>query len=285
MPFISSEELQQSRRIIRSALREDIRTGDITTYAAVSPRKKAHAVIQAKSSGILAGIHFSAQTFLILNKSMSMFFSIEEGFSIKTGQTVLEVRGPAGAILKAERTALNLLGRMSGIATITAKMVARVTGTKARILDTRKTMPGLRIFDKYAVRVGGGGNHRFGLDDMFLIKENHIAAAGSLSGAVSSCVSYRSRLKQKKPVVVESSSLEAAEEAVEAGADRVLLDNMTPVQVEEVASKLLGKIELEVSGGITLNNVREYAETGVDYISVGMLTHSVPAVDFTLLIT
>ena len=284
MQLITPDEVQQSWSIIKAALNEDIRTGDITTDAVVSPRKKARAVIIAKSTGILAGIHFCAQTFSIVNNNISIFFPVEEGKSIKKGQRVLEIRGPAGAILKAERTALNLLGRMSGIAALTAKFVEKVKGTDTKILDTRKTMPVLRLFDKYAVRVGGGYNHRYGLDDMFLIKENHAAAAGDVAAAVRKCLDYRKRYNMDAQIVAEASSLETAERAAGAGADRILLDNMTPDEVREIVQKLHGKVELEVSGGITLKNVRAYAETGVDYISIGMLTHSAPAVDFTLLV-
>jgi len=284
MQFITPDEARQSYRIIKAALKEDIRTGDITTNAVIRPRQKASAVIIAKSGGILAGIHFCAQTFSIVNENISMSFPVEEGKSIKKGQRVLEIRGSAVAILKAERTALNLLGRMSGIAALTAKFVEKVKGTKVKVLDTRKTMPGLRLFDKYAVRVGGGYNHRYGLDDMFLIKENHAAAAGDIAAAVRKCLDYRKRYNMDAQIVAEASSLETAEKAADAGADRILLDNMTPDDVREIVQKLHGKVELEVSGGITLKNVRAYAETGVDYISIGMLTHSAPAVDFSLLV-
>ncbi|KPK90529.1 hypothetical protein AMJ80_08295 [bacterium SM23_31] len=284
MQLITPDETRRSCRIIKAALKEDIRTGDITTNAVVSPRRKSYAFIISKSRGILAGIHFCAQTFSIVNENISISFPVEEGKSIKKGQRVLEIRGSTGTILKAERTALNLLGRMSGIATLTAKFVEKVKGTDTKILDTRKTMPGLRLFDKYAVRAGGGYNHRYGLDDMFLIKENHIAAAGDIAAAVQKCLDYRKRHNKDMQIVSEASSLEDSEKAAGAGADRILLDNMTPHEVHRIVKKLRGKVELEVSGGITLKNVRAYAETGVDYVSVGMLTHSASALDFSLLV-
>lgn len=282
MDHVLPGELQKSYHILKSALKEDIGSGDITTGSTVSQRQQLHAVIIAKSAGILAGLPFFSQTFSILSRKISIFLPVEEGSATKKGTTIMEIRGRAGAILKAERTALNLLGRMSGIATKTAQFVEKVTGTSVKILDTRKTVPGLRLFDKYAVRVGGGHNHRFGLYDMYLIKENHIAAAGGIKEAVGKCVSARGA--GKTLITVEVSSLSSAELATVSGADRILLDNMVPDKVETIVKKLKEMVELEVSGGITLTNVRRYADTGVDCISVGMLTHSVTAVDFSLLV-
>jgi nicotinate-nucleotide pyrophosphorylase (carboxylating) len=269
-------------RIIRNALKEDIRAGDITTRATVSSRTNTRAVITAKSKGILAGIRVAARTFILVNDKLSMFFPFEDGREVNRGDDVLKITGSASAILKAERTALNILCRMSGIATITNKAVESVKGTGANVLDTRKTMPGLRILDKYAVQAGGGTNHRFGLYDMFLIKDNHIAAAGGISNAVKKCIGYRTKKNLDLIIIAEADTLEKAKEAAEAGADRILLDNMSPEEIREAVKILKGKVKLEVSGGIDLDNIREYAETGVDYISMGMLTHSVPAVDFSL---
>ncbi|MFC1513575.1 carboxylating nicotinate-nucleotide diphosphorylase [candidate division KSB1 bacterium] len=284
MITITPEEHIEAHKIIKNAVREDIRTGDITTTATTNPRQKAKAVITAKSPGVLAGILCCSYTFSMINSNISMFFPVEDGSRIKKGQHVLEIRGSAAAILKAERTALNLLGRISGIATLTAKFVNEVKGTKAIILDTRKTMPGLRLFDKYAVRAGGGQNHRYALDDMFLIKENHIAAAGGVRSAVESCINLRKSRKLDAKIVIEASDIKSARTAADAGAERILLDNMNPDQIREAVKAIGNKIELEVSGGITLKNIRSYAETGVDFISIGMLTHSVKAVDFSLLL-
>lgn len=277
-----------SYRIIKSALSEDIGSGDITTAASVPKNSRSHALIIAKSNGILAGIPICAQTFAILNSRMSFCFPVEEGSPVKKNQTVFEVFGSTHAILKGERTALNILGRMSGIATATAQMVDKVKGTKTKILDTRKTMPGFRMLDKYAVMTGGGFNHRFGLDDMFLIKENHITASGGIVDAVRKCKEFRAcpagEGRKKLKITVEVTSFQNAETAIKSGADRILLDNMLPVEIKSIVKKLKGKAEIEVSGGITLKNVRQYAETGVDFISVGMLTHSVKSVDFSLLL-
>ncbi|MFC1565091.1 carboxylating nicotinate-nucleotide diphosphorylase [candidate division KSB1 bacterium] len=268
--------------VIKNALKEDIRSGDITTAATVSPRTGANAVIIAKAKGILAGINVCARTFTLVNEKTSLFFPLEDGNEVTKGTEVLRISGQASSILKSERTALNILCRMSGIATMTREAVNLVKGTKAVILDTRKTMPGLRILDKYAVTAGGGTNHRFGLYDMFLIKDNHIAAAGGISNAVKRCIKYRAKKNLKSIIIAEADTLKKAADAAESGADRILLDNMNPEQIKEVVNKLGGKVKLEVSGGINLKNIRKYAETGVDHISMGMLTHSVPAVDFSL---
>jgi len=288
---MTPEEARQSYLLIKHALKEDIRSGDCTTAAIVPPQKTAYAVIMAKSPGVLAGIPFCAQTFAILSKRMSFYLPVEEGSQLEPEMCVLEIQGNACAILKGERTALNLLGRMSGIAAKTAQFVEAVKKTHVKILDTRKTAPGLRIFDKYAVRAGGGYNHRFGLDDMFLIKENHIAEAGDAAEAVRRCIAYRKKHTLNQPIIAEADTIETALKEVEAGADRILLDNMSPDSVRkavksirETAKKLKRAVEIEVSGGISLENVRAYAKTGIDYISIGALTHSVTAVDFSLLI-
>ncbi|MCP4724879.1 MAG: carboxylating nicotinate-nucleotide diphosphorylase [bacterium] len=277
--FFNSSEVD---RIIRNALSEDIRSGDITTSATTNSRTKAKAVITAKSKGILAGIHIAARTFTLVNDNISLFFPVEDGREVSRGDDILKISGSASSILKAERTALNILCRMSGIATITNIAVEAVKGTGAKVLDTRKTMPGLRVLDKYAVKTGGGTNHRYGLYDMFLIKDNHIAAAGGISNAVRKCIDFREKKGLDSIIIAEADTIEKAEDAVKAGADRILLDNMTPEKIKKAVNVLGGKVKLEVSGGVGLKNIRKYAETGVDYISMGMLTHSVPAVDFSL---
>ncbi len=271
-------------RIIMAALKEDIGTGDITSSATTNPRSKATGVIVAKSKGVLAGLYICARTFQLVNRNSKFELKANEGSKLNKGQEIIEISGSASAILKAERTALNLLGRISGIASLTHKAMDEIAGTEAVVLDTRKTMPGLRYFDKYGVKAGGGQNHRFGLYDMFLIKENHITAAGSVKNAVEKCKDYRKKKGLEVKIVTEAETLEEAIEAVRAGTDRILIDNMTPEKTSDVVSKLKGKVEFEVSGGINLDNIREYAETGVDYISMGMLTHSVPVIDYSLLL-
>jgi len=284
MTVFEPAQLAEADRIIKNALKEDIRSGDITTRAAIPPGSKAHAVIKAKSSGILAGIAVCSRAFTAINDNCAMFFPVEDGSKIRKNQVVFEIRGSTYAILKGERTALNILCRMSGIATLTRKFVDKVAGTGVKILDTRKTMPGLRLFDKYAVRAAGGENHRYALDDMFLIKENHIAVSGGIKNAIEKCIIFRDKRRLKTHITAETYTIDGACIAAEAGADRVLLDNMLPDEVKTVVKRLGKKIELEVSGGITLTNIRSYAESGVDYISIGSLTHSAPAVDFSLLI-
>ena len=285
MQDFSPSELKKAHRIIKTALKEDIGSGDITTGAVISPRKQAIAAIIAKSPCVLAGIHIAGNCFAVLRSNIGVSIHHEDGEYIGKGETVLEIAGSARALLQAERTALNFLGRMSGIATLTARFTDAVKGTKAKILDTRKTAPGLRLFDKYAVRAGGGANHRRDLHEMFFIKENHIAAAGDIATAVLHCKQFLKQFNngEQKTIVVEATTTEEAAEAYNAGAERVLLDNMSPSRVEDIVKKFGGKIELEVSGGITLKNIRRFAETGVDYISVGMLTHSAPSADFSLL--
>ncbi len=286
MPEFSPFEQQEMYRILKTALMEDIGSGDITTKATISQRATTHATITAKSSCVLAGIQVAASCFPLLNNNISISMSYEDGDHIGKGDIVLEIVGPTRAILQAERTALNLLGRMSGIATVTAQFVEKTSGTNAKVLDTRKTMPGLRLLDKYAVRAGGGYNHRVGLYDMFLIKENHITAAGGIPEAVERCKAFQKLHKtlESTTIIVEASTPEEAETACAAGAGRILLDNMKPAAIRAIVTKLQGKVKLEVSGGITLKNVCEYAETGVDYISIGMLTHSPPSADFSLLL-
>ncbi len=269
-------------RIIRNALKEDIRSGDITTRATTNSRITVKATITAKSSGILAGIQIAARTFTLVNERITLYFPIKEGSKVKNGDDVLRITGSASSILRAERPALNILSRMSGVATITNKAVEKVRGTPAKVLDTRKTMPGMRILDKYAVRTGGGTNHRYGLYDMFLVKDNHIAAAGGIKEAVKKCIDYRKKKRLDRIIIAEADTIRKAEDAAKAGADRIMLDNMTVEQIKKAVDVLHGKVMLEVSGGINLKTIREYAETGVDFISMGMLTHSVPAVDFSL---
>ena len=271
-------------RVITDALNEDLReTGDVTTGLTVPEGMKAKAVLYAKENGILAGLPVFELVFKTVDAEVDFTSQSKEGNGVSPGETIATIKGKASSLLIAERTALNLLCRMSGIATLTGKYVEAIAGTDATILDTRKTMPGLRILDKYAVAVGGGTNHRIGLYDAILIKENHIAMGGGVAASVKSA-----KEGSDLPVQVEVENLHQLEEAINAGANSALLDNMTPLETKaavELAKSLdAGEFLLESSGGITLENVREYAETGVDRISIGALTHSVKALDFSLII-
>lgn len=283
-----------SRRItsiIENALVEDRATRDATSYACVDPNQRAAATIIAKQDCILSGIACIARildVYAALDGAVTSHYEVTthpeifDGIRLRKGQSVAVVRHNARVLLSCERVILNFLQRMSGIATFTRKFVEAVSGTKARILDTRKTAPGLRVIDKYAVRCGGGQNHRLDLSDGVLIKNNHIALAGGLIPALERAVRNR---RGEQPIEVEVRSLEELDLALKYGAETILLDNMSPEDVHravEVCSKLDRRIPLEASGGITLENVRAYAEAGVDFISVGLLTHSVHAVDMSI---
>ena len=266
-------------RTLRKALEEDLGAGDLTTNAIIDPGRQASASLWAREAMVLAGLHVFSRVFRLLAPEMTFQVYFEEGRFVPEGEKICQITGPANAILKGERTALNFLQRMSGIATLTKSYVEKVGSQKVRLVDTRKTAPGLRLFDKYAVRMGGGFNHRLGLYDGILIKDNHISAAGSVTNAV--------RLaKQGSPhtlkVEVEVEDLKALEEAIEAGADAILLDNMAPPMLKEAVKLSGGRVLLEASGGINLKNIEEIAKTGVDIISVGALTHSAKAVDVSL---
>ena len=270
-------------RIIDNALDEDLGHGDITTQSMLPPNLQARGVMRAKKTGVIAGVDVAAAVFRRLDPSLSVDILTTDGIWVEPGTEVLQVEGKVAPILAGERVALNLLQRLSGIATLTSRYVEAVSGTKARVIDTRKTTPGLRILEKYAVRVAGGFNHRFNLSDGILIKDNHLEALKSVEGDLAEALAT---VKRNAPhgmrVQVEVESLQAAREAVAAGADSLLLDNMRPAQIREVARELGDRIFLEASGGITLETVREYAEAGVDVISVGALTHSAPALDISL---
>lgn len=271
----------QIRKIIEAALAEDIGTGDITTEATVHPGRKGRALAVAKDDFIVAGIDVFEATFQCLDENIKVKVLIPDGSKAKKGAVVAEVTGSLSGILQAERVALNLFQRMSGIATQAAKYVAAVRGTKAKILDTRKTVPGLRILDKMAVRLGGATNHRTGLYDGALIKDNHIEAAGGITAAVKA---QRKRLPHTLKIEVETKNLREVKEALKCGADIIMLDNMTPEAMKEAVDLVAGRALLEASGNVTLQKVREIAATGVDLISVGELTHSVRAADISLLV-
>jgi len=270
---------RQIDKLILAAFEEDIGTGDITTNTTIPSGTQASGKFIAKESGVICGIDVAARCFELSDKDIRFTPFVKDGDRISKGDVIAEISGPAAGILVAERTALNMMQRMSGIATQTAKAVAQVEGTNAKIADTRKTMPLLRVFDKYAVRVGGGSNHRFNLADGVLIKDNHIAACGSITAAVRAA-------KQNAPhtlkVEVEVESLEQLNEALEAGADIIMLDNMSNEMMKEAVKITAGRAKLEASGNMGEKDLREVALTGVDIISIGALTHSVKALDISL---
>jgi nicotinate-nucleotide pyrophosphorylase (carboxylating) len=272
-------------RLIETALAEDLsELGDVTSELLIPKSKSALANIIAKSAGVVAGIPIAKRVFQMVDESLRFEEIREDGDKISPSDIVLTISGSTRSILTAERTALNFLQRLSGIATLTAQFVERIAGAPATILDTRKTTPGLRALEKYAVRVGGGHNHRLGLFDMILIKENHIAAAGGITKAVAIIRGELEARKLPLAVEVETKTLEEVNEALVLKVDRIMLDNMPVPQIREAVKMVSGRAELEVSGGVTLETVRAIAETDVDYISVGALTHSAPALDLSLLI-
>jgi len=263
-------------QLIRFALAEDVGTGDVTSRLAVPARRLASARLVARAAGVIAGLDVCCRVFLTVDSSVRFAPRLEDGARYRRNQVLAVVSGRARSILTAERTALNFIQRLSGIATATRRFVDAARGTKAVILDTRKTTPGWRVLEKFAVRCGGGTNHRAGLYDMILIKDNHIAAAGSITAALERCRS--SRLSTE----VETQTLADVKEALAGGAKRILLDNMTVAEMKKAVALARGKAQLEASGGVTLRNVRRVAHTGVDYISVGAITHSAPAADIAL---
>ncbi len=268
-------------RLIRSALEEDIGAGDVTTAAVLTGQESGAARAVAKADMVLAGIDVFRETFLLLDPDIQFTNCLEDGREIKCGEILAELSGKLASILTAERTALNFLQRMSGIATTTRRYVQAVTGTRARILDTRKTAPGLRVLDKYAVRIGGGLNHRFALYDGVLIKDNHVTAAGGIMPAIQRA---RQKIPHPMKIEVEVRNIGEVREAMSAGADAIMLDNMTPEAMREAVRLIGGKVPVEASGNVTLANIRQIAETGVDFISVGALTHSAGAADISLLV-
>ncbi len=270
------------RRLIRRALEEDIGPGDVTTRAVLRGGETGRARATAKAEMVVAGIDVFGEVFRALDPDLTFAPRLRDGDRAGKGDLLAEVSGHLASILTAERVALNLFQRMSGIATLTRRYVDRVAGMQARILDTRKTMPGLRVLDKYAVRVGGGVNHRYALYDGVLIKDNHIEAAGGIGPAVRR---VRERIPHLLKIEVEVKTLAELEEALAAGADSVLLDNMGIEEMTVAVRRVGGKIPLEASGNMTLERVREVAATGVDWISVGALTHSAAAADISLGVT
>ena len=265
---------------VRSALQEDGAFNDVTTIATVVSDRRSRATLVARESGVVCGIPLALESFRLLDPKVSIRVDHEDGTHVRAGEPVLFVTGHARGLLSAERVALNYMQRLSGIATLTARYVDAVRGTRSKILDTRKTTPGWRMLEKYAVRAGGGTNHRMDLSTGVLIKDNHLAA---LDGDIAKAVSRSRALAPRGvPIEVECDSIEQVDRAATAGADVILLDNMTLEQMAECVKLVHGRAILEASGGVTLGSVRRIADTGVDWISVGALTHSAPSMDLAL---
>lgn len=274
--------LEDIRPIVERALEEDLGTGDITTDRVIPVDIEATGVIIAKANGVICGLPVAELVFHSVDKRLVVKRNVSEGDIISVGQEVMEVSGWARAILCAERVVLNFLGHLSGIATLTRRFVDRVKGYGVTILDTRKTIPGLRLLEKYAVTIGGGENHRMGLYDMVLIKDNHLKIQKELGpGYIRRAISSVKKRSEDK-VEIEVENFEEAQEAVEGGADILLLDNMSLDDICEVVKQFHGKVLFEVSGGVTLENIEDIAKTGVDYISIGAITHSAPSLDLSL---
>ncbi len=267
--------------IILNALKEDIHTGDLTTQAVVPETGTATARLVAKEALVVAGMKVAARVFQLLDPAVSFTYRCNDGDRLGKGAVMAEITGDAARLLQAERVALNLLQRMSGVATLTDRYVRVVSGTKTRIVDTRKTTPGLRVLEKYAVRIGGGINHRTGLYDGILIKENHIAAAGGITTAISRARAY---IPHTLKIEVETETVAEVEEALAAGADIIMLDNMDCDTMTHCVQLINGRALVEASGGVNLETVRAIAETGVDIISIGALTHSPKAMDISMLL-
>jgi nicotinate-nucleotide pyrophosphorylase (carboxylating) len=276
--FLSPLVIEQA---VRRALKEDLgRAGDITSAATIPERIRARARLVARKAGVLAGLACAAESFRAIDASVSFRTNARDGGRLAANEAIAEIEGPAIAVLSGERVALNFVGHLSGIATLTAAYVAKVAHTGAKILDTRKTLPGLRALEKYAVRCGGGFNHRFGLDDAILIKDNHVAVCGGVGAALKRAKTVAGHLVK---VEIEVDTLVQLREALDTGlADAILLDNMDVATLREAVALNAGRVALEASGGVSLESVKAIAETGVDYISSGALTHSAPALDVAL---
>lgn len=271
-------ELQAARILIDLALKEDVGDGDITTDNIIPAETRRKAKMVAKADGIVAGLQVAEMVFKSLDPEMNWIVKTPEGSKVKKGDVMVEFEGTYRALLTGERTALNFLQRMSGIATMSGKYADAVKDFKTVILDTRKTLPGFRMLDKYAVKTGGASNHRIGLYDMAMIKDNHIEVAGGITNAVNA---VRSKIMEGIKIEVETTTLEQVQEALDAGADIIMLDNMDNETMRQSVELIAGLAKVEASGNMTLERLREVAATGVDYISIGALTHSVSALDIS----
>lgn len=270
--------------LIRMSLEEDIgKKGDVTSNSIINPESAGFAEIIAKQDGIFAGSFVAKRVFSVLDSSLKVEINAQEGEKIKSGYRVITVSGSQKSILISERTALNFMARMSGIATLTDRFKNIAQNTCTKILDTRKTMPGWRYLDKYSVVIGGGTNHRIGLFDMILIKENHIIAANGIENAVKKCRTYLNKHRLQLKIEVEVTNLNEVTEAMNCNVDRIMLDNMNIDMIKKAVALVNKRMELEISGGIKFDNLNEYLSTEVDYISVGQITHSAHAFDFSLL--
>jgi nicotinate-nucleotide pyrophosphorylase (carboxylating) len=269
---------------IKQALKEDIGAGDFTSLACIDPDKNAQAQLIVKESGILSGIEIALSVFALVDKNLDTDSLTNSGTSIKKGEIVLNVSGKARSILQAERLVLNIMQRMSGIATLTYQTAQLIAHTKCKLLDTRKTTPGFRFFEKLAVIHGGGVNHRIGLFDMIMIKDNHIDYAGGIKNALERTYSYQHKNNLNLKVEIETRNLQEVKEVLKSGfkVDRIMLDNYSPQNLLEAIKLIDGYCETEASGGIDSSTIKEYAETGVDYISMGALTHSYKSLDLSL---
>lgn len=266
-------------KIIALAIEEDIDTGDITTNALVPESSMAVAEMTAKADGVISGIEIARKVFEQIDKNILWTPFVKEGDHVKKGDRIVRIEGSFRALLTAERTALNILQRMSGIATAASLYVKELEGTGTNLLDTRKTAPGMRILDKMAVKAGGGTNHRMGLYDMALIKDNHIKVAGGIPNAV---IQVRKSIKPGISIEVEVTNLDETQQAIDSGADIIMLDNMNTAQMAQAVKLINGRAKTEASGNMTLSRVKEVASAGVDFISVGALTHSVTALDISM---
>lgn len=265
--------------LIRSALREDITSEDITTNSVMREYQKGEVELICKQDGIIAGLDVFARVFELLDGETKFEFFNHDGDFVKSGDLIARITGDIRVLLSGERTALNYLQRMSGIATYTNQIVKLLDGSKTKLLDTRKTTPNMRVFEKYAVRVGGGYNHRYNLSDGILLKDNHIGAAGSVANAVKMAKEYAPFVRK---IEIEVENLEMLKEALDAGADIIMLDNMTPEMMKKAVAMVQGKAETECSGNVTKENIARLVDIGVDYISSGALTHSAPIMDLSL---
>jgi nicotinate-nucleotide pyrophosphorylase (carboxylating) len=279
---------QEIVSLIKASLLEDLdERGDITSEAILSDKESGEAIIVAKQNGIFSGGFLIEVIAKSVDSDIYLDVLVEEGQQLLELQTVSKIQGPIKSILMAERTILNFISRTSGISTLTSRFVELARPKGVIILDTRKTMPGWRYLDKYAVKAGGGENHRIGLFDMFLIKENHIVAAGGIMNAVKKCRQMAEKLGQNIPIEVETAQKKEVIEAIDAKVDRIMLDNMHPKEIKDVVELIKStndKIEIEISGGVNLENIDKYLQSGIDFISIGSLTHSVKGFDFSLLL-
>lgn len=266
-------------RVVRRALREDLGSGDVTTNWIIPADQTSQAIIIAKAEGVIAGLDVARAVFRLVDPRITFEPVVGDGAAVKPRDLIARLAGPTRGLLSGERVALNFMQRLSGTASMARAYSQAIAGTRAVVLDTRKTTPGLRLLEKYAVRMGGGQNHRIGLYDMVLIKDNHIQAAGSITAAVQR---VKAKNRKRLPIEVEVRTLPELEEALGLGVDRILLDNMDCAQMRQAVEVVAGRTPLEASGNVTLQNIRQVAETGVDYISSGALTHSVKALDLSL---